>query len=210
MMRRQVGIFHDVLMEGDKNKDIWLDRQILVKAIKGTFINFMSKGDSGCAWFDIDGNVLALGSTTCMQEVKLAPRRGSSPILLPMGHIAHSLYNYLNKECLQVARVVVLHMIYPHFSIVNHTPYSEEEKNHIYEWASKYQENGNIQWKLLQVKLETKFGKFRARNELKNIWNVKKDNLRLKVAILKRKMIKMKVNVNVRMNLNMIKPMLNM
>ncbi|CAB5394892.1 uncharacterized protein OCT59_004907 [Rhizophagus irregularis] len=61
MMRRQVGIFHDVLMEGDKNKDIWLDRQILVKAIKGTFINFMSKGDSGCAWFDIDGNVIALG-----------------------------------------------------------------------------------------------------------------------------------------------------
>ncbi|PKC52705.1 hypothetical protein RhiirA1_480893, partial [Rhizophagus irregularis] len=40
---------------------------------------------------------------------------------------------------------------------LNHTPYSEEEKNHIYEWASKYQENGNIQWKLLQVKLETKF-----------------------------------------------------
>ncbi|CAG8527720.1 10085_t:CDS:2, partial [Rhizophagus irregularis] len=42
---------------------------------------------------------------------------------------------------------------------LNHTPYSEEEKNHIYEWASKYQENGNIQWKLLQVKLETKFGR---------------------------------------------------
>ncbi|CAB4443861.1 unnamed protein product [Rhizophagus irregularis] len=58
MMRRQVGIFHDVLMEGDKNKDIWLDRQILVKAKKGTFMN---KGDSGCAWFDIDGNVVALG-----------------------------------------------------------------------------------------------------------------------------------------------------
>ncbi|PKK66444.1 hypothetical protein RhiirC2_852878 [Rhizophagus irregularis] len=58
MMRRQVGIFHDVLMEGDKNKDIWLDRQILVKAKKGTF---MDKGDSGCAWFDIDGNVIALG-----------------------------------------------------------------------------------------------------------------------------------------------------
>ncbi|EXX73420.1 hypothetical protein RirG_060490 [Rhizophagus irregularis DAOM 197198w] len=57
MMRRQVGIFHDVLMEGDKNKDIWLDRQILVKAKKGTFMN---KGDSGCAWFDIDGNVVAL------------------------------------------------------------------------------------------------------------------------------------------------------
>ncbi|PKC61275.1 hypothetical protein RhiirA1_466791 [Rhizophagus irregularis] len=58
MMRRQVRIFHDVLMEGDKNKDIWLDRQILVKAKKGTFMN---KGDSGCAWFDIDGNVVALG-----------------------------------------------------------------------------------------------------------------------------------------------------
>jgi hypothetical protein len=61
IMRRQVGIFHDVLMEGDKilrNKDIWLDRQILVKAKKGTFMN---EGDSGCAWFDIDGNVVALG-----------------------------------------------------------------------------------------------------------------------------------------------------
>ena len=49
MMRRQVGIFHDVLMEGDKilrNKDIWLDRQILIKAKKGTFMN---EGDSGCA-----------------------------------------------------------------------------------------------------------------------------------------------------------------
>jgi hypothetical protein len=61
IMRRQVGIFHDVLMEGDKilrNKDIWLDRQILVKAKRGTFMN---EGDSGCAWFDIDGNVVALG-----------------------------------------------------------------------------------------------------------------------------------------------------
>ncbi|GBB90252.1 hypothetical protein RclHR1_17130004 [Rhizophagus clarus] len=61
IMRRQVGIFHDILMEGDKilrNKDIWLDRQILVKAKKGTF---MDGGDSGCAWFDIDGNVVALG-----------------------------------------------------------------------------------------------------------------------------------------------------
>ncbi|CAB5389326.1 unnamed protein product [Rhizophagus irregularis] len=50
---------------------------------------------------------------------------------------------------------------------LNHTPYSEEEKNHIYEWASKYQENGNIQWKLLQVKLETKFGECECEDELK-------------------------------------------
>ncbi|CAB5389360.1 unnamed protein product [Rhizophagus irregularis] len=69
---------------------------------------------------------------------------------------------------------------------LEHSPYSKEEKDHIYEWANKYQENGNIQWTLLQAEMETKFGKFRARNELKNIWNVKKRQLEAKSSNLKK------------------------
>ncbi|CAB4383664.1 unnamed protein product [Rhizophagus irregularis] len=53
---------------------------------------------------------------------------------------------------------------------LDHSPYSPEEKNYICEWASKFQENDNIQWKKLQPKVQTKFGKSRSRNSLKNVW----------------------------------------
>ncbi|CAB4383608.1 unnamed protein product [Rhizophagus irregularis] len=57
---------------------------------------------------------------------------------------------------------------------LDHSPYSPEEKNYICEWASKFQENDNIQWKKLQPKVQTKFGKSRSRNSLKNVWNSNK------------------------------------
>ncbi|CAB4408147.1 unnamed protein product [Rhizophagus irregularis] len=55
---------------------------------------------------------------------------------------------------------------------LDHSPYSKEEKNHIYEWANKYQKNGNIQWTLLQAEMETKFddkneGESECEDELK-------------------------------------------
>ncbi|CAB4485691.1 unnamed protein product [Rhizophagus irregularis] len=59
---------------------------------------------------------------------------------------------------------------------LNHEPFSQEEKEYIYKWGEKYQEtnDGNIQWRFLQPKMEAEFGKFRSRNSLKNIWNTRK------------------------------------
>ncbi|CAB4408164.1 unnamed protein product [Rhizophagus irregularis] len=56
---------------------------------------------------------------------------------------------------------------------LDHSPYSPEEKNYICEWASKCQD-GDKPWKDLQPKMEEKFGKFRSRNSLKNVWNSNK------------------------------------
>ncbi|RIA84230.1 hypothetical protein C1645_423556 [Glomus cerebriforme] len=62
---------------------------------------------------------------------------------------------------------------------LNHGPFSQEEKDYIYEKARKYQEtNDKIPWKFLQDKFKMKFGKFRSRNDLKNIWNIKKRQLK--------------------------------
>jgi hypothetical protein len=53
-----------------------------------------------------------------------------------------------------------------------------EEKNYIYKWVEENQKINNnndfISWKLLQPEMETKFGKFRSRNSLKNTWNARK------------------------------------
>ncbi|CAB5186333.1 unnamed protein product [Rhizophagus irregularis] len=47
---------------------------------------------------------------------------------------------------------------------LNHELFSQEEKEYIYKWGEKYQEtnDGNIQWRFLQPKMEAEFGKFRA------------------------------------------------
>ncbi|PKB99833.1 hypothetical protein RhiirA5_382881 [Rhizophagus irregularis] len=57
---------------------------------------------------------------------------------------------------------------------LDHSPFSPEEKNYICERASEYQENGIIQWKDLQPKVQTEFGKLRSRNSIKNGWNSNK------------------------------------
>ncbi|RIA80667.1 hypothetical protein C1645_838296, partial [Glomus cerebriforme] len=57
----------------------------------------------------------------------------------------------------------------------NHEPFSQEEKNYIYEKARNYQKTNNkIQWTKLQAEMKMKIGKFRSRNDLKNICNAKK------------------------------------
>ena len=62
------------------------------------------------------------------------------------------------------------------FCLVDHSSYSQEEKNYIYEWVGEHLETkgGDIPWTTLQSKMETRFGKFRSRNGLKNIWNARK------------------------------------
>ncbi|GBB98183.1 hypothetical protein RclHR1_03160003 [Rhizophagus clarus] len=64
---------------------------------------------------------------------------------------------------------------------LDHSPFSQEEKNYIYECIGRYKEmnDGNIPWTNLQSEM-AKFGKFRSRNDLKNIWNVKKRQLEVK------------------------------
>ncbi|CAG8465743.1 10976_t:CDS:2 [Funneliformis mosseae] len=53
--------------------------------------------------------------------------------------------------------------------------FSQEEKDFIYKWVPEHtQPEQNIQWKALQPVMEAEFGKFRSRNDLKNIWNCKK------------------------------------
>ncbi|CAG8698733.1 uncharacterized protein OCT59_003559 [Rhizophagus irregularis] len=56
--------------------------------------------------------------------------------------------------------------------------FSPEEKDYIYKWASvqeaKEANNYMIPWRDLQPMMEAEFGKFRARNCLKNIWNSNK------------------------------------
>jgi len=60
--------------------------------------------------------------------------------------------------------------------LVYRVPFTQEEKNYIYEWVGKYLEtnDGNISWKLLQYEMEKKFDNLRSRNDLKNTWNAKK------------------------------------
>jgi hypothetical protein len=71
ILKKQHFIFHGVLMEKIKVQGVnnfpskWLDRQILVRP-KGDD-PFMKGGDSGCIWFDKDGDMIALGhGTLCL------------------------------------------------------------------------------------------------------------------------------------------------
>ncbi|GET03660.1 hypothetical protein GLOIN_2v1781287 [Rhizophagus clarus] len=56
---------------------------------------------------------------------------------------------------------------------LDRSTYSKEEKDYICELGVEYLRNSNgpISWKDLQPKLETKFGKCRSRNSIKNVWN---------------------------------------
>lgn len=60
--------------------------------------------------------------------------------------------------------------------LVDHSSFSPEEKNYIYDLIVEYlrTNNGPISWKVLQYKLKEKFGKFCSRNSIKNVWNSNK------------------------------------
>ncbi|CAG8646000.1 15058_t:CDS:2 [Funneliformis mosseae] len=66
-----------------------------------------------------------------------------------------------------------------------HEPFSLEEKEFIYRWVPKHtQPRQKIQWKALQSEMQAKFGKFRSRNDLKNIRNSKQRQIkRAKVEV---------------------------
>ncbi|CAI2172260.1 14956_t:CDS:2 [Funneliformis geosporum] len=55
---------------------------------------------------------------------------------------------------------------------------SDKEKSYIYSWVITNQKTRSIiQWNELQTEMVTKFGKFRSRNDLKNIWYSRKRRL---------------------------------
>ncbi|CAG8625064.1 10842_t:CDS:2 [Funneliformis caledonium] len=57
-------------------------------------------------------------------------------------------------------------------------PISDEEKTYIYSWVIPHQKACSIiQWNELQNEIVTRFGKFRSRNDLKNIWYSRKRRL---------------------------------
>ncbi|PKC08685.1 hypothetical protein RhiirA5_399155 [Rhizophagus irregularis] len=68
---------------------------------------------------------------------------------------------------------------------IDHSPFSQEEKIYIYEWIGRYKEmnDGIIPWTNLQSEISN-LGKFRSRNDLKNIWNAKKRQLEVKNSAL--------------------------
>ncbi|CAG8580033.1 9191_t:CDS:1, partial [Funneliformis caledonium] len=48
---------------------------------------------------------------------------------------------------------------------------SDKEKSYIKSWVESHQKaRPIIQWNKLQSEMETKFGKFHSRNDLKNVW----------------------------------------
>ncbi|CAB4383617.1 unnamed protein product [Rhizophagus irregularis] len=58
---------------------------------------------------------------------------------------------------------------------VNHGPFSDDEKNYIYEWANNRTKNCDaIRWEFLQIEIQNNFGKFRLRNDLKYQWNCRR------------------------------------
>ncbi|RIA83076.1 hypothetical protein C1645_880723 [Glomus cerebriforme] len=58
--------------------------------------------------------------------------------------------------------------------LINHGPFTEEEKNYVYDWIMKNQNHNMIRWEHLQLEILKEYGKFRLRNDLKTIWNTKK------------------------------------
>ncbi|RGB39436.1 hypothetical protein C1646_754484 [Rhizophagus diaphanus] len=64
----------------------------------------------------------------------------------------------------------------PKLCLAQDVPITHHEKEYIFEWVENYLNSNNkpISWKLLQLKLKEKFGILRSRNDLKNIWNIRK------------------------------------
>ncbi|CAB4408153.1 unnamed protein product [Rhizophagus irregularis] len=62
----------------------------------------------------------------------------------------------------------------PLINQVNHGPFTESEKNYIYEWVSRQNDCDVIRWELLQYEIQKEYGKFRLRNDLKYQWNRKR------------------------------------
>jgi hypothetical protein len=59
-------------------------------------------------------------------------------------------------------------------------PFSNDEKEFIFKWVKQHfntSTNKKVPWKTLQSKILEEFGKFRARNDIKNLWNLHKKKL---------------------------------
>ncbi|EXX77533.1 uncharacterized protein OCT59_003589 [Rhizophagus irregularis] len=65
----------------------------------------------------------------------------------------------------------------PLINQVNRGPFTDSEKNYIYEWVSsrlKDKDSDMIRWELLQNEIQKEYGQFRLRNDLKYQWNCKR------------------------------------
>ncbi|POG65812.1 hypothetical protein GLOIN_2v1880292 [Rhizophagus irregularis DAOM 181602=DAOM 197198] len=68
-------------------------------------------------------------------------------------------------------KMIYLNYLEPLINQVNHGPFTDSEKNYIYEWVSRQNDCDVIRWELLQYEIQKEYGKFRLRNNLKYQWN---------------------------------------
>ncbi|GBC04135.1 hypothetical protein RclHR1_05530004 [Rhizophagus clarus] len=67
----------------------------------------------------------------------------------------------------------------PLINKVNHGPFSDDEKNYVHNWVIRQSNYDVIRWEYLQIEIQKEYGKFRLRNDLRNIWNrIRRQNLR--------------------------------
>ncbi|CAB5353098.1 unnamed protein product [Rhizophagus irregularis] len=64
-------------------------------------------------------------------------------------------------------------MIYTNYleTFTSQGPFSDMEKDYIYEWVNSQKDCDVIRWEFLQRKIQEIFGIFRLRNDLKYQWN---------------------------------------
>ncbi|GET03700.1 hypothetical protein GLOIN_2v1880292 [Rhizophagus clarus] len=68
-----------------------------------------------------------------------------------------------------------VNFINPFINQVNYDPFTDDEKNYVYNWVTGRQNNYDmIRWEYLQLEIQKNYGKHRLRNDLRNIWNRKK------------------------------------
>jgi hypothetical protein len=69
---------------------------------------------------------------------------------------------------------------YSIYLVDRETPFSQEEKDYIFELVDEYikclphDQKIQIPWKEFQLKMKEKFGNLRSRNSIKNLWNSNK------------------------------------
>ncbi|CAB4383295.1 unnamed protein product [Rhizophagus irregularis] len=67
----------------------------------------------------------------------------------------------------------------PRLCLSKKTPFSDNEKEYIFKWVKQHLKTSKkkVPWKVLQSKILEEFGKFRARNDIKNLWNLNRKKL---------------------------------
>ncbi|EXX59700.1 uncharacterized protein OCT59_026830 [Rhizophagus irregularis] len=67
----------------------------------------------------------------------------------------------------------------PRLCLNKNIPFSNDEKEFIFKWVKQHLKTSNkkVPWKTLQTKILEDFGKLRAQNDIKNLWNIHKKKL---------------------------------